>query len=87
MDFLYYLLLFGIAILPVAVLMVYIYRQDKYQKEPVKSLIKAFIAGILAILLDILVVQGIDLVLGGTVLAQTVFYSAFLEAGIPEELS
>ena len=84
---LYYLLLFGIAILPVVVLMVYIYRQDKYQKEPVKSLIKAFIAGILAILLDILIVQGIDLVLGGTVLAQTVFYSAFLEAGILEELS
>ena len=84
---LYYLLLFGIAILPVVVLMVYIYRQDKYQKEPVKSLTKAFIAGILAIALDILIVQGIDVLLGETAIAGTVFFSAFLEAGIPEELS
>ena len=83
----YYLLLFAIAILPVVVLMIYIYRQDKYQKEPIKSLIKAFIGGILAILLDILIVNGVDLALGNTVLAGTVFFSAFLEAGIPEELS
>jgi RsiW-degrading membrane proteinase PrsW (M82 family) len=84
---LYYLLLLGIAILPVAVLMVFIYRQDKYQKEPVKSLIKAFIAGLLAISLDIMIVQGIDSLLGETAIAGTVFFSAFLEAGIPEELS
>ena len=84
---LYYLLLLGIAILPVAVLMVFIYRQDKYQKEPIKSLIKAFIAGLLAISLDIMIVQGIDSLLGETAIAGTVFFSAFLEAGIPEELS
>jgi RsiW-degrading membrane proteinase PrsW (M82 family) len=87
MAFLYYLLLLGIAILPVVLLMVFIYRQDKYQKEPVKSLIKAFIAGLLAISLDILIVQGIDSLLGETAIAGTVFFSAFLEAGIPEELS
>ena len=84
---LYYLLLFGIAILPVVLLMVFIYRQDKYQKEPVKSLAKAFIGGMIAIPLDILMVTGIDAVLGGTAMANTVFFSAFLEAGIPEELS
>ena len=83
---LYYLLLFAIAILPVVVLMVFIYRQDKYQKEPIKSLAKAFIGGMIAIPLDILIVTGLDLALGETALAQTVFFSAFMEAGIPEEL-
>ena len=84
---LYYLLLFAIAILPVVVLMVFIYRQDKYQKEPIKSLSKAFIGGMLAIPLDILIVSGVDAALEGTFLSKTVFFSAFLEAGIPEELS
>lgn len=83
---LYYLLLFAVAIFPVVVLMVFIYRQDKYQKEPIKSLAKAFIGGMIAIPLDILIVTGLDLLLGETALAQTVFFSAFLEAGIPEEL-
>ena len=83
---LYYLLLFAIAILPVVVLMVFIYRQDKYQKEPVKSLVKAFIGGMIAIPLDIMIVTGLDLALGETALSQTVFFAAFMEAGIPEEL-
>jgi len=84
---LYYLILFGIAILPVILLMVFIYRQDKYQKEPIKSLAKAFIGGMLAIPLDILIVTGVDALLAETAIANTVFFSAFLEAGIPEELS
>lgn len=84
---LYYLLLFAIAILPVVVLMVFIYRQDKYQKEPIKSLAKAFIGGMIAIPLDIMIVSILDLALGETALAQTIFFSAFMEAGIPEELS
>jgi len=84
---LYYLLLFGIAILPVILLMIFIYRKDKYQKEPIKSLLKAFIGGMIAIPLDILIVSGIDAILGGTAITETVFFSAFLEAGIPEELS
>ena len=82
-----YLLLFGIAILPVIILMIFIYRQDKYQKEPIKSLAKAFIGGMLAIPLDIIIVTGIQQLAGESALTQTVFFSAFLEAGIPEELS
>lgn len=84
---LYYLILFAIAVLPVVILMVFIYRQDKYQKEPVKSLAKAFIGGMMAIPLDIVIVTGIDSALGNSAIANTVFFSAFLEAGIPEELS
>ncbi len=83
----YYLILFGIAILPVVVLMVFIYRQDKYQKEPIKSLIKAFFGGIAAVFLDILIVTGIDSIFGGSAFTNTVIYDAFLQAGIPEELS
>ena len=84
---LYYLILFGIAILPVIVLMIFIYRQDKYQKEPIKSLAKAFIGGIISIPIDIIIVTGIDAALNGTAISNTVFFSAFLEAGIPEEFS
>ena len=84
---LHYLILLAIAILPVAVLMVFIYRQDKYQKEPVKSLIKAFVGGIIAIPLVILLVSIIDVVLEETAIGNTVFFSSFLEAGIPEELA
>lgn len=85
-SILHYLILFGIAVLPVILLMVFIYRQDKYQKEPIKSLAKAFIGGMLAIPLDILLVTGIDAALEGTAITETVFFSAFMEAGIPEEL-
>lgn len=84
---LYYLLLLGIAILPVVVLMIYIYRQDKYQKEPIKSLAKAFFGGIIAIMIDILIVSVIDKIFVDTPFSKTVFFSAFVEAGIPEELS
>ena len=84
---LYYLILFGIAILPVIILMIFIYRQDKYQKEPIKSLAKAFVGGMISIPVDILIVTGIQYLAGNAAFTQTVFFSAFLEAGIPEEFS
>ena len=70
-----------LAILPVIVLSVYIYRKDKYEKEPFGTLMLAFFLGILAIPMDLIVVRIINGVWEGS----TVFYSAFLEAGIPEE--
>ncbi|MBQ8957692.1 MAG: PrsW family intramembrane metalloprotease [Bacteroidales bacterium] len=76
-------LLLVLSVLPVVILMIYIYRQDKYQKEPIKSLIKAFIGGMLAIPMDLLIVSLINKLWVGN----TVFYMAFWEAGIPEELS
>ena len=86
MDSLYYLLLFGIAVLPVILLMIFIYRQDKYEKEPIKSLAKAFIGGILAIPLDIMIITPIELILGHSFEESIVLFNAFLGAGIPEEL-
>ena len=84
---LYYLLLFGIAVLPVVLLMIFIYRKDKYQQEPIKSLAKAFIGGMIAIPLDIIIVTGIQYLAGDSAITKTVFFSAFLEAGMPEEFS
>lgn len=79
--------LIGLTILPVFLLMLFIYKQDKYQKEPIKKLVKAFFGGMLAIAFTFALVFIIDITLGKTALADTVFYQAFVEAGIPEELS
>jgi len=70
-----------LAVLPVIVLAAYIYKKDKYEKEPLGMLAYAFFLGILAIPLDLLVVGMINAIIPGS----TVFYSAFFEAGIPEE--
>ena len=71
-----------LAILPVIVLALYIYKKDKYEKEPLGMLIWAFVLGILAIPMDLITVGIINSIWEGDM----VFYSAFFEAGIPEEL-
>lgn len=79
--------LLGLTVLPVFLLMLFIYFQDKYQKEPIKMLVKAFFGGMLAIAFTVALVFLIDQTLGRVpVLSDTVFYDAFLTAGIPEEL-
>ena len=70
-----------LAILPVIVLAFYIYKKDKYEKEPFSMLMLAFFLGILAIPMDLVVVGIINSLWVGN----TVFYHAFWEAGIPEE--
>lgn len=70
-----------LAVIPVIVLAAYIYRKDKYEKEPISMLLYAFFLGILAIPMDLGVVAIINSVIPGN----SVFYSAFFEAGIPEE--
>ena len=74
-------IIFILAILPVIVLASYIYKKDKYEKEPLSMLILAFFLGMLAIPMDFVVVGIINAVIPGS----TVFYNAFFEAGIPEE--
>lgn len=76
------IIILALAILPVIVLALYIYRKDKYEKEPFWMLLLAFFLGILSIPLDLIVVGMIN----GFYLGETVFYHAFFEAGIPEEL-
>lgn len=82
------IILLALSILPAILLMVYVYVKDKYQKEPFKSLAKAFFGGILAIILTLVLVGIIDYFSSNAPgLTETVFYSAFFQAGIPEELS
>ena len=83
---LYHVLLF-LSVLPAALLIIFIYRQDKYQKEPFKSLFKAFFGGMLSVVFTIVTVRIIDYTIGLIpYLNQTVFYDSFITAGIPEEL-
>ena len=76
------IILLALSVLPVIILLVYIYRQDKYEKEPIGLLIRAFIGGMIAIPLDLALVSLIN----GICYSDTVFYSAFIEAGFCEEL-
>ena len=79
--------LLALSVLPVVGLMVFIYFQDKYQKEPVKTLILAFFGGILAIIFDLITVWILSLFFRFIpILPETVFYDSFIMAGIPEEL-
>lgn len=83
----HYLILLFIAILPVAGLLIFIYFQDKYQKEPIGSLLKAFFGGFLAVVFDLILVTFLQYTVGLIpILNLTVFYESFVEAGIPEEL-
>ena len=77
------------AVLPALVLIYFIYRRDKYQKEPVKQLLKAFGYGILSILIvlfifgpfiDWITIEEPETAIGA-------FWNAFLTAGIPEEVA
>ena len=77
------LLLLALSVAPVILLLVFIYRQDKYEKEPIGLLIRAFIGGMIAIPLDLLLVELIK----GVFYAESVFYTAFIQAGFCEELS
>ena len=82
------IILLALSILPAILLMIYVYAKDKYQKEPFKSLAKAFFGGILAIIITLVLDGIIDHFCSNmTGLAETAFYTAFFQAGIPEEFS
>ena len=76
------LILLALSVLPVLLLMVFIYRMDKYEKEPIGMLALSFFGGMLAIPLVLALVSFIN----NIYYSESVFYSAFIEAGFPEEL-
>ena len=76
------IILLALSVLPVILLMIFIYHQDKYEKEPIGLLIRAFIGGMVAIPLDLCLVS----VINGIYYSETIFYSAFIEAAFCEEL-
>ena len=84
------LLLIIAALAPVAVLVYYIYRRDKYKKEPVRELLKAFGYGILSV--PIALCMSVPLSSVGLVPAEpSTLWGAvgvsFLGAAIPEEIA
>jgi len=76
-------IILGLAILPVIALMIYIYNKDKYEKEPIGMLMKAFVLGIISIPIALI----FDGFFAATLPGVTVFFQAFFQAGIPEELA
>lgn len=73
---------------PVLFLLWYIYHHDKYQKEPLRMLLKALLGGVLAALLDILLLSIVGVVYSPTFTdgMQAALYQAFGQAALPEEL-
>ena len=87
LNLLLYLLLLFISVAPAFLLMFFVYRMDKYEKEPIKALIKAFCAGMLSVVFTLITVNICDYTIGLIpYLNETVFYDSFITAGIPEEL-
>ena len=75
------------SLLPVALLMAYIYKRDTFQKEPWPLLMKAFGFGILSALLDMFVASGLKYIVPrppDTPLGNAL-YEAFVSAALPEE--
>ena len=76
------ILLLALSLFPVVFLLIYIYRQDKYEKEPIGLLTLSFIGGMMCIPIDLFLVSAIRMF----VYSDTAFFSAFIEAGFCEEL-
>ncbi|MFH1120531.1 MAG: PrsW family glutamic-type intramembrane protease [Bacteroidota bacterium] len=80
------MMLLFISVLPVIFILIYIYYKDKYEKEPLGLLLKAFIGGVMsagATLLLLIPLNGYDLQAGNVVAGA--FIKAFGWAAIPEE--
>ena len=76
------ILLLALSVLPVILLLIYIYRKDKYEKEPIGLLILSCLGGMIAIPLDLALVTLIE----SMIYSSSTFFSAFFEAGLCEEL-
>src|SRR5574344_2405504 len=79
------LIVLVLALLPVVVLLAYIYFRDKFQKEPARVLAKAFLGGLLAAVAVIVVMSPFPQVISPNAVKNS-FYSAFCLAALPEEL-
>lgn len=80
------LLLLAIAVLPVIALSLFVYRKDKYEKEPIRLLVRAFLFGALSIIPAALMEGFISLFTPGIPVVDGLF-TGFCVAGFCEELS
>lgn len=78
------------ALAPIAILAYYIYRRDKFQKEPVKELLKAFGLGILSVPVALLISTPLEFA-GFYTMETKTFLDAvkvsFFGAAVPEEIA
>ena len=72
-----------LAFIPIFVIALYIYKRDKYKKEPLKELLKAFAAGMGSAVAVIIVNEIIGL--SGIDITTNVFLRAFVSAALIEE--
>lgn len=76
------------AVLPVFILMIYFYSKDKFEKEPLKTLMKAFLGGMLSTLPAAFIAVNIAFPLAENASgAYAAFIHSFWEAAVPEEIS
>ncbi len=79
-----------IALLPVAILVYYIYDKDRRSPEPAEQLLKAFIFGVLAVPLSLLISMPLGVIGAYSLEATSILGSiraAFFGAAIPEEIA
>lgn len=78
------------ALAPITILAYYIYRRDKFQKEPVKELLKAFGLGILSVPVSLLISTPLEFA-GFYTMETKTFLDAvrmsFFGAAVPEEIA
>ena len=79
-----------VAVVPAAVLIVYIFIRDKYEREPIKKILLAFFVGMVSIPLSLSLIRifGLDelpYIFEGEIRQQIA--TAFFSAAIPEEIS
>jgi len=74
-----------LALAPVFILLSYVYIRDKYEKEPIKILFFALVAGALAVVPVLVVGQLLEYVKPVMGIRGTAFYTSFIEAGLVEE--
>ncbi|MDY6348006.1 MAG: PrsW family glutamic-type intramembrane protease [Bacteroidales bacterium] len=82
------LIVLSASLLPVAVLLLYIYRRDTFQKEPFRLLAKAFFFGILAAVLDTAVASLFNYLVPQPPVSplNDALYTSLVLAALPEEL-
>lgn len=85
------IILLSLAIFPVLLLGLYVYSQDKFEKEPFRMLLKAFLFGCLSVLPAMLIeslLSGGYEIMGGRFLPGVIrgAYTGFVVAGFTEEL-
>ncbi|KWW29747.1 MAG: uncharacterized protein AUK63_897 [bacterium P3] len=78
--------LLALAVLPVAVLLVFIYRKDRYEREPLPLLMAAFGLGLVSVLPASLLEAGMSLFQPSDPVAAA-FFNGFCVAGLCEELT